>query len=108
MPLLTGPGRKFVRGLAPPMVAGAILTVALYRAGVTAPIPGAWMLLYGTGVVTGGAASVRVVPVMGLCFMVMGTAALAAPPDWGNGLLAVGFGGLHILFGTLITVKYGG
>jgi hypothetical protein len=108
MPLLTGPGRKFVRGLVPPMVAGAILTVALYGAGVTAPIPGAWMLLYGTGVVTGGAASVRAVPVMGMCFMVMGTAALAAPPDWGNGLLAVGFGGLHILFGTLITVKYGG
>jgi hypothetical protein len=108
MPLLTGPGRKFVRGLAPPMVAGAILTVVLYRAGVTAAIPGAWMLLYGTGVVTGGAASVRVVPVMGLCFMVMGTVALIAPADWGNGLLAVGFGGLHILFGTLITVKYGG
>jgi hypothetical protein len=108
MPLLTGPGRKFVHGLVPPMLAGAILTAVLYRAGVAAPIPGAWMLLYGTGVVTGGAASVRVVPVMGICFMVMGTAALLAPPAWGNGLLAAGFGGLHILFGTIITVKYGG
>jgi len=108
MPLLTGPGRKFVRGLVPPMAAGAILTAALYRAGVPAHIPGAWMLLYGTGVVTGGAASVRVVPMMGVCFMAMGTAALLAPPEWGNGLLAAGFGGLHILFGTIITVKYGG
>jgi hypothetical protein len=108
MPLLTGPGRKFVRGLVPPMVSGAIITAALYRAGVVGPIPGAWMLLYGTGVVTGGAASVRVVPVMGMCFMVMGTAALVAPPEWGNGFLAAGFGGLHILFGTIITVKYGG
>jgi hypothetical protein len=108
MPLLTGPGRKFVRGLVPPMAAGAILTAALYRAGLAAPIPGAWMLLYGTGVMTGGAASVRVVPVMGMCFMVVGTAALFAPPEWGNSLLAAGFGGLHILFGTIITVKYGG
>jgi hypothetical protein len=108
MPLLTGPGRKFVRGLVPPMVAGAILTAALYRAGIPAPIPGAWMLLYGTGVVTGGAASVRVVPVMGICFMALGTAALVFPPEWGNGMLAAGFGGLHILFGTMITVKYGG
>jgi hypothetical protein len=108
MPLLTGPGRKFVRGLVPPMVAGAVLTASLYRAGIPAPIPGAWMLLYGTGVVTGGGASVRVVPVMGICFMVMGTAALVLPPEWGNGLLAAGFGGLHILFGTIITVKYGG
>jgi hypothetical protein len=108
MPLLTGPGRKFVRGLVPPMVAGAIVTAALYRSGMPAPIPGAWMLLYGTGVVTGGAASVRVVPVMGLCFMAVGTVALFAPDPWGNGLLAAGFGGLHILFGTIITVKYGG
>lgn len=108
MPLLTGPGRKFILGLAPPMLAGAIITAALYRAGMPGPIPGAWMLLYGTGVLTGGAASVRVVPVMGLCFMVMGTIALFAPEAWGNGLMAAGFGGLHILFGTIITVKYGG
>jgi hypothetical protein len=108
MPLLTGPGLKFVRGLVPPMAAGAILTAALYQAHVVAPIPGTWMLLYGTGVMTGGAASVRVVPIMGICFIALGTAALFAPLGWGNGLLAAGFGGLHILFGTIITVKYGG
>ena len=108
MPLLTGPGRKFMQGLVPPMLAGAVLTAALYRGGQTGSIPGAWMLLYGTGVLTGGAASVRVVPIMGLCFMVMGAAALFAPPTWGNLMMAAGFGGLHILFGIVITVKYGG
>jgi hypothetical protein len=108
MPLLSGPGRKFLIGLVPPMVGGAIITAALYRAGIPAPIPGAWMLFYGTGVLTGGGASVRVVPVMGAAFMLMGTVALFSPPAWGNGLMAAGFGGLHILFGTIITVKYGG
>jgi len=108
LPLFSGPGRKFVVGLAPPMLAGAILTAALYQTGATGLIPGAWMLLYGTGVLTGGAASVRVVPVMGLCFMLVGTASLFAPAAWKNELLAAGFGGIHILFGTIITVKYGG
>jgi hypothetical protein len=108
MALLSGPGRKFVVGLVPPILAGAVLTAALYRAGYMAPIPGAWLLLYGTGVLTGGAASVRVVPVMGLCFMAMGALALFAPASWGNLVMAAGFGGIHILFGIMITVKYGG
>jgi hypothetical protein len=108
MPLLSGPGRKFLLGFAPPLLAGALLTLVLYRAGFTAALPGIWLLLYGTGVLCGGAASVKVVPLMGICFMAIGTVALFAPAGWGNTLLAAGFGGLHILFGVLITVKYGG
>ena len=108
MPLLSGPGRKFLLGFAPPLLAGALLTLVLFRAGFTAPLPGIWLLLYGTGVLCGGGASVKVVPVMGICFMAIGAAALFAPAAWGNSLLAAGFGGLHILFGILIKVKYGG
>lgn len=108
MPLLSGPGRKFLLGFAPPLMAGALLTLVLYRAGFPAALPGIWLLLYGTGVLCGGAASVKVVPAMGICFMTLGAAALFAPPAWGNAFLAGGFGGLHILFGILIKVKYGG
>jgi hypothetical protein len=107
MPLLSGPGRKFVAGFAPAMLAGGLLTAVLFRAGMPAFLPGIWLLLYGAGVVSGGAASVRVVPLMGACFMAAGAAALLAPA-WSGVLLAAGFGGLHVVFGVVIAVKYGG
>jgi hypothetical protein len=107
VPLLSGPGRKVAFSLSPPIFAGALLTVVLYRAGLTNAIPGVWLLLYGTGVVTGGMFSVSVVPIMGLCFMVMGAVAFMLPQfaDW---LMAAGFGGLHIIFGIIIARRYGG
>ena len=71
-------------------------------------MPGAWLLLYGTGVVTGGAYSVRPVPLMGAAFMGLGTIAFFTPAAWGNAFMAAGFGGLHILFGIVIWRKHGG
>jgi hypothetical protein len=106
--LLSGPGRKFTFSLAPPLLAGAVLSLALVRTNQTDVLPGLWMLLYGTGVVTGGAFSVPVVPLMGLAFMGGGTLALFAPDAWGNLLMALGFGGLHIGFGWMIARRYGG
>ena len=108
MALLSGPGRKFIAGSAPAMLAAAFLTIVLFRQGFGALLPGVWLLLYGAGVVSGGGASVKIVPLMGACFMVFGAAALLLPQGFGDIFLAAGFGGLHILFGTIIAVKYGG
>jgi hypothetical protein len=108
MPMLSGPGRKFMLSLAPPLAAGAVLTVVLFRAEMVGLLPGVWMLLYGAGIITAGAFSVSAVPVMGLCFMVFGAAALVSPVGWGDGWMAAGFGGLHVVFGTLIARRYGG
>lgn len=108
MPLLSGPARKFVLSFSPPMVVGALLTIVLYRAGLMQAIPGMWMLLYGTAVIAGGAFSVKVVPVMGFCFMIAGAIAVFAPLSWHNWLMAAAFGGLHIGFGIPIARRHGG
>ncbi|HEV8188552.1 MAG TPA: hypothetical protein VGP83_12435 [Pyrinomonadaceae bacterium] len=106
--LFSGSGRKALYSLAPSLIAGGLLTLMLVRAGAFTAIPGMWLLLYGTGVITGGMFSVRAVPAMGICFMALGALALFSPTAWTNWFMAGGFGGLHLLFGAIIVRKYGG
>lgn len=106
--LRSGPGRKYVLSLLPPFVAGLLLTIAVWQGGYVDLLPALWLLLYGAGTITGGAYSVRAIPLMGVGFMGLGAVALLAPFAWGNVLLAVGFGGLHIGFGLIIARNYGG
>jgi len=106
--LFSVPGRKFENNFAPPIVVGGLLTFALFQAGILAVLPGVWLLLYGTAIVTGGAFSVRIVPVMGLCLMLLGGAALLAPAAWGDAFMAAGFGAVQIGFGWWIARHFGG
>ena len=108
VPLFSGPGRKVVFSLSPPMVVGVLLTIVMFQAGMIKAIPGMWLLLYGTGVITGGMFSVSVVPVMGISIMTIGAVGLFLPQVSGDWLMAFGFGGLHIIFGTIIARRYGG
>jgi hypothetical protein len=104
---LTRPARRFLLSFSPPLLVGALLTVVLWQAGQATLLPGTWLLLYGAGVVTGGAFSVRAVPLMGLLLMALGAAVLFWPA-WGNAGMALGFGGVQIGFGVFIARRHGG
>lgn len=108
LPVLSGAGRKFLLSFLPPSFAAAVLTLALWQAGAAALLPGVWLLLYGAAVVTAGTFSIKIVPMMGLSFMALGVVSLLVIPAAGNLAMAAGFGGLHILFGTLIARRHGG
>lgn len=105
--LSQGVGRRFLLSLSPPLLAALVLTMVLWRVDATEVIPGTWLLLYGVGVITGGAFSVRAVPLMGAGFIALGLLCFALP-SWSNALLAAGFGGLHIGFGLWIARYHGG
>jgi hypothetical protein len=115
-PTLNLPARKFLLGFWPAIAAGAVLTAALVEPadlGAAGPgslrvLPGVWLLLYGVGVVTAGAFSVRAVPIMGMGFLALGTIALLARGVPGDLLLALGFGVLQVVFGVLIARRHGG
>ena len=107
LPWTSSPGRKVAASFAPPVAAAALLTIPSFRAHLGHALPGTWLLLYGVGVITGGAFSVSIVPVMGVCFMLLGAAALFLPV-FANWAMAAGFGGLHILFGIWIARRHGG
>ena len=103
--LFGGPATRFAIAFAPSVLAGGALTWALAERNDYEMLPAIWLLLYGAGVIAGGIASVRAVPIMGGLFFVLGLLALVLP---GNLLLAIGFGALHIIFGSIIAWRYGG
>lgn len=106
--LLSAPAKKFALGFVPPMLAGVAIVMGVWRYGDYFSMPAICMLCYGAAVVCGGAFSVKVVPVMGWCFMLLGAAAFALPSNYGNLMMGASFGGLHIIFGAIIAKRHGG
>ena len=106
--LWRGVARRFFLTLIPALLAGAVLTVGLYRAGALELIAGVWLLLYGASLAASAVFSIRAVMVAGFSFMLLGTLALIGPASWSTALLAVGFGGIHVVLGTVIWRRHGG
>ena len=106
--LLSGPGRRFLVALLPPFAAAGLLTAVLAQANLHDLLPGIWLLLYGVGILTGGAFAIRPVVLMGGCFFLFGTAALLAPVRFGDEFMLAGFGIVQVIFGVVITSRYGG
>jgi len=106
--LFDAPAKRFALAYVPALAAGAVLTPVFIENGLIARLPGCWLLLYGVAITGGGTLSVRVVPLLGVLFIALGMAAFVAPAAYGDAFMAVGFGGLHIVFGFIIARNYGG
>ena len=106
--LRAGPARTFALAFAPALAAGALLTAALVFNGAWSLLPGMWLVCYGAAVVSGGAFSVRAVPVLGTVLVGLGAVTLFLPAAAHVWMLGIGFGGAHLLFGVFIARYHGG
>lgn len=116
--VLRGAGRKFLLNFTPAILAGIALSEVFYQLNLIRLMPGMWLMLYGAAVITGGAFSIRLIPIMGTLFMLAGAVTFYLPVERiaafsGNVypydiVLAATFGGLHIFFGLIIAYRHGG
>ena len=100
--------RRFFVSYFAPIIAAAVITMMLTRTQWFDAMPAVWLLSYGASFISSGSYSIRVVPQMGVCFMLLGAIASLVSFPIANALLGVGFGGLHIIFGLIIARNYGG
>lgn len=106
--LFSAPAKKLLMNALPPMLCGVFITFGLWRFGHFEAMIPTWILCYGAAVVCGGAFSVKVVPVMGWCFIALGAIAFFLPVNLGQIMMGLSFGVLHIVFGFIIGRKFGG
>lgn len=106
--LFSAPAKKFAMSFAPPLLAGVVVVLGLWRYGHYYEMAPVCIVSYGAAVACGGAFSARVVPVMGWSFIALGAAAFLLPSEYGNLMMALSFGLLHIVFGAVIAGRYGG
>jgi len=107
-PFLTGATQRLALAFAPAMFIAAVLTGMLLRQGLGQFLTPLWLLSYGAAVIAAGMFSVRVIPVMGACFVLLGTIAAIVPSGFETWLMAAGFGGVHAVCGVLIARRCGG
>ncbi len=108
VPLTSAPSKKFAKSFLPPLVVGIVITLGLWNTEHYEVMIPVWLLCYGAAIVCGGAFSIKAVPVMGWCFIALGAIAFVLPRGYGDELMALSFGVLHIVFGFIIARKYGG
>lgn len=102
------PVRRFLLCLVPVILVAVVLTFRLWPTPSAELIPALWLMLYGCGTLAAGTYAVNAVLSLGGCFIVVGLTAMVTPVEWSNALLAVGFGGLHIVFGAWVYRYHGG
>ncbi len=100
--------QKALWSYASAMVLGAVLSLAVLRAGRPELLPALWLGCYGAALTSTGVFSVSPVRWMGISFLVLSLIAALVPASAGLTMLAMGFGWLHIGFGAYIAWRHDG
>lgn len=104
-PLFTRPARHLILSLALPLLAGALFCLQLIWYGLPKLVAPATLLFYGLALLNAGKYTLREVRYLGLSEIALGLIA-GLFPGYGITFWAVGFGLLHILYGTLMYLRY--
>lgn len=99
-------GRQMVIASAPGLGAGAILTLYLLQHKMLGDVYPFWMLAYGIAVCATGLFSQCEVSYLGAAFLIAGSITLFAPA-LGLPMMAVTFGGFHVVYGLTMSRKEG-
>lgn len=104
-PLWSSTSRTFLFHMAIPLITGGIfLLILIFRGhyGIAAPVS---LIFYGLSLISASSYTFSTVKYLGLCETILGLIAACLP---GFGLLfwAIGFGVLHIVYGSVMYFKY--
>ena len=99
-------GKQMVFAAGPGLGMGVLLTFYLFQHNMLTNVYPFWMLSYGIAVCAVGQFSQREVKVLGVAFLLAGALTLLVP-SLGLPLMALSFGGFHIVYALLISRKDG-
>jgi len=99
-------GKQMAYASIPGLGTGGLLTLYLLRHNLLADVFPVWMLCYGIAVCAVGLFSQREVKLLGVSFLIAGGMTLMMP--WiGLPMMAITFGGFHVLYGLIMAHKDG-
>jgi hypothetical protein len=103
-PFWTRQARTVVLALTPALICALVMTAVLARVGQETLLPGVWMLLWGVGALAMSFFTPRMISLLGVAFMVAGTATLIAGPVSDSLAMGLTFGAIHLAYGIVLTV----
>ena len=95
-------GKQMFVASMPGLGSGAVITFYFLRQGLLPQVYPVWALCYGAAVCAVGLFSQREVTRLGLAFLIAGTATLLLFPLYGLPMMALTFGGFHIVYGIVM------
>ncbi|MEB2775116.1 hypothetical protein SYJ56_07345 [Algoriphagus sp. D3-2-R+10] len=101
----TPASKRFIQALFIPVVVGGLFCLAIMSRGYLAIAAPATLIFYGLGLLNASNFTLNDIKYLGYCQLLLGIIS-AFFPGYGLILWAIGFGVLHIIYGTMMYYKY--